>query len=149
MKDFYFSFFLCSDLAGRVGGRGRGRVDDVPALGDGPPRPQSHQQAQEAEAEGEGLQEGGRRSEGEECDGGLQSQGERSEENDEMKTIGDGSRYFYFSKYNLNYKKLLSDFDSRSRTEGRIADLRSGKFPPLRGENVPGILIAILRSLSN
>ena len=82
--------FPVSDLPRRAGGWGRGRVDGVPALGDRPLRAQPHQQAEEAEAEGEGLQEGRGRTEGEECDGGLQSQGEGSEENDEIRREGRG-----------------------------------------------------------
>ena len=86
-------------LPRRVGGWGRGRVDGVSPLGDGPSRAQPHQQTQEAQAEGEGLQEGRRRTEGEECDGGLQSQGERSEENDEM--TGEGMEHVIFIFRNI------------------------------------------------
>ena len=72
-----------SDLP-RVDVRGGGGGPGVPPLAHRQARAQPHQQAQEAEAEGQGLQEGRRRPQREECDGGLQSQGKRSQEDDEM-----------------------------------------------------------------
>ena len=99
-------FCFCPDLPRGAGGGGGGGAGGVPGLGDGPARAQPHQPPEEAEAEGEGLQEGRWRTEGEECDGGLQSQGERPEENDEV-TGGDGTPYFYYSKYNLEEKTSI------------------------------------------